>query len=406
MKEYYRIGETASLMGITTQTLRFYDKIGLVKPIKIDPRTGYRYYAYEQFHFIDRIKYLQSLGMPLDDIKEVMLSKKVERLLPFLDQQKKVLEEEEKKIRHQIEMVDWYKDYFTYMERNEDAPCVMHLKERYYLQVPCYKRDLLADMEIRLAKEKSEQGIDNAMYLRQYGYKISYDAFCKQKFRPDYYFIYLNEKVKDAPNILKLPEGDYLCFRERILEEAWNPQRIISYFQGKAKPELIKQVHKNYFKAGADIILFETVPSLKEAKVEAEIAEEYGYDYWISFSCLSENIICEGTPIAECAKTFAKGYPHLKMIGVNCTKPEYITGLIHKIKENCDIPIGVYPNSGEEYDAVKKVWFGKQSALSFEQYAYNYMKSGASAVGGCCTTVAKHVEEVVRAKKRFSEEQK
>ena len=252
MKEYYRIGETASLMGITTQTLRFYDKIGLVKPIKIDPRTGYRYYAYEQFHFIDRIKYLQSLGMPLDDIKEVMLSKKVERLLPFLDQQKKVLEEEEKKIRHQIEMVDWYKDYFTYMERNEDAPCVMHLKERYYLQVPCYKRDLLADMEIRLAKEKSEQGIDNAMYLRQYGYKISYDAFCKQKFRPDYYFIYLNEKVKDAPNILKLPEGDYLCFRERILEEAWNPQRIISYFQGKAKPELIKQVHKNYFKAGAD----------------------------------------------------------------------------------------------------------------------------------------------------------
>jgi homocysteine S-methyltransferase len=264
-------------MGITTQTLRFYDKIGLVKPIKIDPRTGYRYYAYEQFHFIDRIKYLQSLGMPLDDIKEVMLSKKVERLLPFLDQQKKVLEEEEKKIRHQIEMVDWYKDYFTYMERNEDAPCVMHLKERYYLQVPCYKRDLLADMEIRLAKEKSEQGIDNAMYLRQYGYKISYDAFCKQKFRPDYYFIYLNEKVKDAPNILKLPEGDYLCFRERILEEAWNPQRIISYFQGKAKPELIKQVHKNYFKAGADCGITcsyqASIPGLMENGYTLEEAE-------------------------------------------------------------------------------------------------------------------------------------
>ena len=277
MKEYYRIGETASLMGITTQTLRFYDKIGLVKPIKIDPRIGYRYYAYEQFHFIDRIKYLQSLGMPLDDIKEVMLSKKVERLLPFLDQQKKVLEEEEKKIRHQIEMVDWYKDYFTYMERNEDAPCVMHLKERYYLQVPCYKRDLLADMEIRLAKEKSEQGIDNAMYLRQYGYKISYDAFCKQKFRPDYYFIYLNEKVKDAPNILKLPEGDYLCFRERILEEAWNPQRIISYFQGKAKPELIKQVHKNYFKAGADCGITcsyqASIPGLMENGYTLEEAE-------------------------------------------------------------------------------------------------------------------------------------
>ena len=65
------------------------------------------------------------------------------------------------------------------------------------------------------------------------------------------------------------------------------------------QPELIKQVHKNYFKAGADIILFETVPSLKEAKVEAEIAEEYGYDYWISFSCLSENIILSLIHISE-----------------------------------------------------------------------------------------------------------
>lgn len=74
------------------------------------------------------------------------------------------------------------------MERNEDAPCVMHLKERYYLQVPCYESDLLADMEIRLAKEKSEQGIENAMYLRQYGYKISYDAFCRQQFKPDLLF--------------------------------------------------------------------------------------------------------------------------------------------------------------------------------------------------------------------------
>lgn len=103
-------------------------------------------------------------------IRKNNISKKVERLLPFLDQQKKALEQEEKKIRHQIEMVDWYKDYFTYME-------------------------------IRLAKEKSEQGIDNAMYLRQYGYKISYSKFCEQKFRPDYYFIYLNEKVKGLKKI-------------------------------------------------------------------------------------------------------------------------------------------------------------------------------------------------------------
>ena len=59
--------------------------------------------------------------------------------------------------------------------------------------------------------------------------------FVSRKFRPDYYFIYLNEKVKDAPNILKLPEGDYLCFRERILEEAWESSKDHQLFSGKGK---------------------------------------------------------------------------------------------------------------------------------------------------------------------------
>ena len=39
------------------------------------------------------------------------------------------------------------------------------------------------------------------------------------------------------------------------------------------------------WQAGADVLLFETEPSLMEAEVEAQIAEELGAPYWISFSC-------------------------------------------------------------------------------------------------------------------------
>lgn len=39
------------------------------------------------------------------------------------------------------------------------------------------------------------------------------------------------------------------------------------------------------WEAGADVLLFETQPSLGEAKIEAAIAERLGADYWISFSC-------------------------------------------------------------------------------------------------------------------------
>ena len=45
------------------------------------------------------------------------------------------------------------------------------------------------------------------------------------------------------------------------------------------------------WEAGADVLLFETQPSLGEAKIEAAIAERLGADYWISFSCKDEMCI-------------------------------------------------------------------------------------------------------------------
>ncbi|MDO5132532.1 MAG: homocysteine S-methyltransferase [Eubacteriales bacterium] len=160
--------------------------------------------------------------------------------------------------------------------------------------------------------------------------------------------------------------------------------------------------------AGADILLIETQPSLREALLAADIAEELGADYWISFSCMDEKHICEGDPIRKCAEAFAQGHPHLQMIGVNCSKPVYIAGLVKELRAGLQttgrgktIPIGVYPNSGEEYDPVTKSWHGVGDAKSFGEYALDYMKAGAEAVGGCCTTVADHVEQVVRARARF-----
>ena len=62
-------------------------------------------------------------------------------------------------------------------------------------------------------------------------------------------------------------------------------------------------------KQGADLLLLETQPSLREALVEAKIAEEMGADYWISFSCGDDKHINEGTKIAECARAFSRGSP-------------------------------------------------------------------------------------------------
>ena len=172
--------------------------------------------------------------------------------------------------------------------------------------------------------------------------------------------------------------------------------------------EVLVDFHKRRMQilheAGADILLIETQPSLHEALLCADLAEELGADYWISFSCMDEKHICEGDPIRACGEAFSTGHPHLKMIGINCTRPACIEGLIRELRKGLgsrDLPIAVYPNSGEEYDPVTKTWHGVGDARSFGEYAYDYMAAGAQAVGGCCTTVASHVRQVVEARDRF-----
>lgn len=169
--------------------------------------------------------------------------------------------------------------------------------------------------------------------------------------------------------------------------------------------EALRTFHKErmeiLWNAGADILLIETQPSLREALIEAEIAEEMGADYWISFSCKDGHHIHEGNTIAECARMLSENHPGLKMIGVNCSKPEHIVSLIRDIKQETNLPVGVYPNSGDIYDPTTKTWEKVGGGASFEENALSYFEAGADAVGGCCTTTCTHIEQVVKARDAF-----
>ncbi len=152
--------------------------------------------------------------------------------------------------------------------------------------------------------------------------------------------------------------------------------------------------------AGADLLLLETQPSLREARIAARIAEDLGADYGICFSCRDRIRTNKGEPLRDCAGELSAGYPHLRMLGVNCTRPNCVVSLIGELKSATALPIAVYPNGGESYDPVSKSWSG-QGGMDFEQYALRYMKAGAKAVGGCCTTVEKQIRQVVRARELF-----
>ena len=68
MRVVYGIGTVARLAGVSVRTLRYYDEIGLLRPVWVDPNTGYRWYAPEQLRQLHRIVALRDLGVRLVEI--------------------------------------------------------------------------------------------------------------------------------------------------------------------------------------------------------------------------------------------------------------------------------------------------------------------------------------------------
>ncbi len=62
----------AKLCGCSTQTLRYYDRIGLLTPAKVDEWTGYRYYEEEQALLFVKIKNLQQADFSIEEIKTLL----------------------------------------------------------------------------------------------------------------------------------------------------------------------------------------------------------------------------------------------------------------------------------------------------------------------------------------------
>lgn len=72
MKKYFSVGEAAKAAHVTGETLRHYDRIGLVKPSRKDRFTNYRYYTEQDLVRINTVRALQQMDLPLRKIKEVL----------------------------------------------------------------------------------------------------------------------------------------------------------------------------------------------------------------------------------------------------------------------------------------------------------------------------------------------
>lgn len=211
MKEKFLVGELAKLFNISSDTLRHYDQLELLKP-ECDENNRYRYYNIRSIFKLSRILFLKNLGISLNEIHHYMKDKSTEKLLHMLRRKDEELDAKIHQLlnlKHKIQSkVNLLENYDT--ELNQIKVKTQSVRYGALLDM----NELKDEYEIKQAFKKSEKYLKISSWLVEGQIytslaKKDMDRHIFNRFR---YFIEIDPEDMDQSHILEvLPEGEYAC---------------------------------------------------------------------------------------------------------------------------------------------------------------------------------------------------
>ncbi len=135
-----------------------------------------------------------------------------------------------------------------------------------------------------------------------------------------------------------------------------------------------------------DLLAVETIPDVDEADALVEVlADHPDLPAWMCFSAGDDERTCAGQRIEE-AVAAAMAAPSVVAVGINCTDPRHIAGLVGRMRAVSELPIVVYPNAGGAWDPADGQWHEAGPAGFPSEIVEAWRLAGATAIGGCCGT--------------------
>ncbi len=113
----YTIGQVAKRMGLTTHTLRYYDKEGLL-PAMSKSGSGLRVFTEKDIEWLIIIECLKGCGMHLKDVKQYIDmclkgDETISERLELFKKQKEQLEKQLGQLKKHMEKVDYKIAFYT-----------------------------------------------------------------------------------------------------------------------------------------------------------------------------------------------------------------------------------------------------------------------------------------------------
>ncbi|MCK5845204.1 MAG: bifunctional homocysteine S-methyltransferase/methylenetetrahydrofolate reductase, partial [Victivallales bacterium] len=157
-------------------------------------------------------------------------------------------------------------------------------------------------------------------------------------------------------------------------------------------------------KGGVDFIIFETIPSMRDARIALAAATSActGIPYVVSFSVDRNGESHRGEPLRKFVDLFAAAKTPPAAMGLNCcVGPEGILNPLSALLSATNLPVIVQPNAGmpKQVDG-RMIYMASPEYLT--TYALRFVNIGAAAVGGCCGTGPEHIADIARSIKKVA----
>jgi len=210
------IGEMAKYSNTSIKSLRYYEKLNILKPSFVDPDTNYRYYRFEQLHLIEIICICIEFDIPLKELTEFIDQDNTLDFSNFLSYGKKIAENKLRNIEKGLYLINEIEQEIKTTNEHPDKQVIYErvIPKKHYYIIECETSfdevNFTTEIDKLLSNETTKYFYD---YMLDYGFLV----IKKKSKMKRYFFMELSIKIK-GKNVITLPSKSYYCIKNETCQ--------------------------------------------------------------------------------------------------------------------------------------------------------------------------------------------
>ncbi|MCB2298516.1 MerR family transcriptional regulator [Clostridium tagluense] len=209
----FSIGEMSKLQNLSIQTLRYYDKVGLLKPSYINEKSRYRYYSAKHLVILDLIKQCKAMGLSLEEIKQLIENyTSFDSILNIISKQKEMIDTKIKELTIVKNNINFLEQRIkNSLEEGIDHVFIKYNQERKFIKYNNTKR-YTEEFEINLSEILVSMEQKYSSSNKELAFAVSYEDIKKyDELIYNNMLISVSESItNDDNNLITLPKGEYI----------------------------------------------------------------------------------------------------------------------------------------------------------------------------------------------------